>query len=69
MNGEFRLFDEDALERREVVLHVNPPCGSKQPYYTKSAAHCEPQIGYSKGEMSRKHLVSDIALMFLAAPR
>ena len=42
-------------------LHVNPPCGSKQLYYTKSAAHCEPQIGYLKGEMSRETLVGDIA--------
>ena len=35
-------------------LHVNPPCGSKQRYYTKSAAHCEPQIGYFLIKMSRK---------------
>ena len=54
VNGEFRLFYEDALERREVVLHVNPPCGSKQPYYTKSAAHREPQNGYFLIKMSRK---------------
>ena len=50
-------------------LHVNPPCGSKQLYYTKSAAHREPQNGYFKGELSRKHLVSDIPLICLAAPR
>ena len=64
VNGEFRLFDEDAFERREVVLHVNTPCGSKRFYYTKSAAHCEPQIGYFKGKMSRKHLVRDLARIF-----
>ena len=50
-------------------LHVNTPCGSKRFYYTKSAAHCEPQIGYFKGEMSRKYLVCDIPLICLAAPR
>ena len=50
-------------------LHVNPPCGSKRFYYTKSAAQREPQIGHFKGEMSRKHLVGDIALIFLATPR
>ena len=54
VNGEFRLFDEDAFERREVVLHVNPPCGSQRFYYTKSAAHREPQIGYFLIKMSRK---------------
>jgi hypothetical protein len=50
-------------------LHVNTPCGSKRFYYTKSAAHCEPQIGYFKGKMSRKHLVRDIARICLAAPK
>ena len=83
MNGEFRLFDENAFERRAArhrmvlkilknlidQLHVNPPCGSKQLYYTKSAAQHEPQNGYFLIKMSRKHLVGDIALIFLAAPR
>jgi len=68
VNGEFRLFDEDALERRAArhrmvlkilknlinQLHVNPPCGSKQPYYTKSAAHREPQNGYFLIKMGRE---------------